>query len=220
MLLCLVLLLWNNACEASTHGMQHKHPQILMYNFVHDLSCPLHTPDARQHMLNMTSLYLAAKEWSATHEISHWQSTVFRTNAHTTPTDLESDHYRQEYSIPADAVQARVQYTSSVHLPGVLSPVMNVDVKLYIVKYVYVSQDLLPTLHTVTEITGLPFLDECVIYSRNVAAADNRILSRNTAAFPAIPWYLKLFQPVIEQSLRDSLWRNTWALARAWCGEL
>jgi hypothetical protein len=85
---------------------------------------------------------------------------------------------------------------------------------------VYVTRNDHPTMHTVTLISGIPVVQECVIYSRITASDHNVILSRNTAAFPAIAWYLKIFRAHIEQSLRDSLWRNSWALARAWCGEL
>lgn len=192
--------------------------QTVVHNFVLDTSCDLSEDDQQETMLNTTCLYLAAKEWSATHEISQWESTSFLLPADAV--DLESDQYMMEYNIPRNVLYCHVRYTSSVHLPGVLSPILNVNVKLHINKYVYVTQHAESAIYTVTKITGLPLLDECLIYSRNIVRFNNRMLSRNTAVFPAVPWYLKIFQPYIEESLRDSLWRNAWALGRAWCGEL
>lgn len=189
-----------------------------MYNFVLDTTCDLGAEDKQQAMLNTTHLYLAAKEWSATHVISQWKSTSFQSPVD--GVDLESEEYMKEYDIPSNVLYCRVQYTSYIYLPGILSPIMNVNVELHINKYVYVTRHAESVIYTVTKITGLPLVNECVIYSQITSRFNNRIVSRNTAAFPDVPWYLKLFQPHIEQSLRESLWRNAWALGRAWCGEL
>lgn len=190
----------------------------VVHNFVLEASCDLSEHDKQENMLNTTCLYLAAREWSSTHVIRQWKSTSFQLPADVA--DLESERYRREYGIPSNVLFCHAQYTSYVYLPGILSPIMNVNVELNINKYVYVTQHAESAMYTVTKITGLPLLNECLIYSRNIARFNSRILSRNTAAFPDVPWYLKLFQPHIEQSLRDSLWRNAWALGRAWCGEL
>jgi hypothetical protein len=168
-------------------------------------------------MLNTTCLQLAATEWSSTHNIAQWHSTSF---AHTHTTEPEIWDYVQQYNVPPTALKARVQYVSAVELPDVLSVFMNVHVKLHIQKYVYVTRDDRPTMHTVTLITGIPVVSTCTLYSRITVTDHKAVLSRNTATFPSIAWYLKLFQSSIEHSLRDSLWRNSWALTRAWCGEL
>lgn len=66
-------------------------------------------------------------------------------------------------------------------------------------------------------ISNVYMLVECVIYSRHVAAVNQQIASRNTVSYTVIPWYLKIVQPIIKQKLRDSLWRHSWVMARAWC---
>lgn len=213
---CLVLLCLVSLASGTTQ--QHKaYPETLIYNFVLNSTCQMSNEDMYKQMLNTTCLQLAATEWSATHDIAYWKSTSF---AHTDTTKPEIWKYAQQYNIPHTALNAHVQYESAVHLPGVLSVFMPVEIKLAISKYVYVTQDNNPTMHTVTLIAGIPVVQECVLYSRVSASAHNAMLSRNTAAFPAIAWYLNIFRAHIEQSLRDSLWRNTWALTRAWCGEL
>lgn len=215
--LCLMCLTSLMCLSCASTFVSNKHSEVFVHNFVMNTTCHLSTAEMWNKMLNTTYLQLAAREWSATHDISEWQSTPF---AHTHTTEPEIWNYVQQYNIPPTALKTHVQYISAVHLPGVLSVFMDVNSKLAINKYVYVTRDDRPTMHTVTVISGIPLISDCVIYSRNTAAKRNAMLSRNTATFPVIPWYLKLFQSHIEQSLRDSLWRNTWALTRAWCGEL
>lgn len=214
--LCLCLLC---ACAAASSAstLSTQHSEVFVHNFIMNTTCQLSTADMWNQMLNTTCLQLAAKEWSATHDIQQWHSTPF---AHTHTTEPEIWNYVQQYNIPPTALKSHLQYISAVDLPAVLSVFMQVNIKLAINKYVYVTRDDRPTMHTVTVITNIPLINECVLYSRNTAAIRNAVLSRNTATFPVIPWYLKIFQSHIEESLRDSLWRNTWALTRAWCGEL
>jgi hypothetical protein len=186
-------------------------PEILVNNYMIDMPCSMPPAAVRGLLTNTTYLHLAAREWSGTHIISGWSSTSF-SNA----MDATAEQLMQEYSIPHGTQHARARYDSEVMLPGILAPFMNVRVSLHITKDAYVVDS---TMYTVTGISGLPVLGECVIYSRHVAL-EHQIASRNTLFYPPVPWYLKIVQPVIEQAMRDSEWRQSWAMARAWCGEL
>lgn len=199
----------------AVHAMSTTHTESLLRNYLINMPCTMSAASVREMLLNTTYLHLAAREWSATHIIREWRSTDFSAEM-----DAAAAQYVQEYKIPHDTLHAQVQYVSEVKLPHVLSSFMNIHVPLHITKHAYVTGS---AIYTVTEITDLPVVGECVIYSRHVVAVDDQkasLQARNTVTYPAIPWYLKIVQPVIEQQLRDSLWLQSWAMARAWCGQL
>lgn len=196
------------------------HADVFVYNFVMNTTCHLAHAELWTQMQNTTRLRLAAKEWSASHRIEQWQNTPFA-HAHTTdPTDPEVWRYVQLYNIPPTALSSHVQYVTTVYMPTVLAVIISTEAKLRINKYVYVTREDRPTMHTVTIVSDIPLIGTCVLYSRITAGLRRAVLSRNTFTLPVIPFYLKMFETYIELVLHDSLWRNTAALARAWCGEL
>lgn len=198
----------------AVRAMSATNTETIMRNYVMNIPCSIPAASVRGMLLDTAYLQVAAREWSATHIISEWTCTNF-----SAATDAAAAQYIQQYSIPHDVLHAHAQYVSQIVLPNVLAPLLNTHVSLHINKHVYVTRS---AMFTVTEITGLPVLGECVIYSRHAVNVNNQIdsiHSRNTATYPAVPWYLKIVQPVIEQKLRDSMERQTWAMARAWCGQ-
>lgn len=148
--------------QAHTMSPDDMHNYVFVHNFVMNTTCQLSTTDMWKQMLNTTCLRLAAREWSATHDIQDWRNTPF---SHTLATEPEIWHYMQLYNIPATVIKSHMQYVKAVYLPGVLSVFMAVNVKLRINKYVYMTLDDRPTMHTVTLVLGIQLIGSCVLYT-------------------------------------------------------
>jgi hypothetical protein len=196
-------------CSRTDFGAGHEQ-QLLVHNFVYTAPCNLSPADTRQQMLNVTKTRLAAVEWSPSHVVTGWESTQF----HVVP---GSQSHLTQYGIPIDAEYARMRYTSGLLMPPVFAQLFGVELRMFITKHMYVARD---AVHIVTEIDEIPLVGACVVYTRLVATDNYKLLSRNTMLVDHYPWYLQLLWSPLQQHLRDSLWRNTWALSRAWCGEL
>lgn len=202
-----VVLVFGQTTGSETAASQDE--PLLVRNFVYTTPCHLSPSDTHQQMLNVTKLRLAAVEWSPSHVVTGWDSTPF----HAAP---GSQSHLTQYGIPTDAEYARMRYTSGLIMPPVFAQLFGAELPMFITKHVYVTRD---AMHIVTEIAELPLVGDCIVYTRLVATDNYKLLSRNTImAYRS--WYMELVWSPLQQHLRDSLWRNTWALSRAWCGEL
>ena len=198
--ICSIVSLLCSISMPGGHAMD-SHTEMIVHNYVMDMPCNQSSAAVQDLFLNTTYLRLAAREWSSTHIISRWTSTNYSNVMDSVDASVKQHMFK--YRFPRGTLHAQVQYDSEVNLPHILSPFMNTRVPLHINKHVYVVNS---AMYTVTEITGLPVLGECVIFSRHVAAVDHKITSRNTVTYPEVPWYLKIVQSVIKLEMRNSLY--------------
>lgn len=190
---------------------------VMMHNFVVDLPCQKPAAELERQMCNDTGLLQAARKWSSTHIVRDWSVTACHT---LTALEVGADENMRRLHIHAEAddvvLAIHAQYVSVVHLPKVLAALVTIEVPLVIKKHLYIVSG---TLYVLTEVGDIPFMQSCVIMTRIQTTPDHRVMSRNSVTYRDIPWYASWMRPAVLTKLRESLEKQTSAMAECWCGQ-
>lgn len=203
-------------CVFITPSVRANSETLMTHNFVADLSCRKPAGELAQQMCNSTGLHLAAIQWSSTHIVRDWNVTACSL---LTAFQIAADaHMRRMhiFTAPGDVVYSmHAQYVSVVRLPKVLAALVTLEVPLVIEKHIYIVSG---TMYVLTEVSEIPFLGSCVISTRAETTPDHRVMSRNSVTYTDLPWYASWARSAVQHKLRESLEKQTSAMAECWCG--